>query len=153
MSDFSFVPNSLFDNNQANSYLPTTKSRQRRAYIVCHNFDYFGVVGIFDHKGKADNYCHPLCSLIRLADNIKGENILSQVIDNKLHLIAVKDNSLLLANTFNISKDEDIAYFILSAIQNTALNIDEVNVKIDCTKSPTLMPLIGKYANVEQLSF
>ncbi len=151
MNRFAFVPTSLFDAKNASRYLPVRKSLQRRADIISRTFDYYGVVGVADNRGTAMTTTNVLWSLFDCAGKNVGENIFVKIADKQLFMIVLKDKSLLLANVFEVNKNEDVAYFVLSAVENTALDVSNTTVKIVSNDSDEIVRLLNRYINTEAI--
>lgn len=151
MNRFAFIPISLFDANNATQYLPVKKSLQRRADIVSKTFDYYGVVGIADNRGKAITTANVLWSLFDCVGKNVGENIFIKITDKQMFVIVVKDKSLLLANVFEVNKNEDIAYFVLSVVESTSIDVDNATVKIVSNDNDEIVHLLNRYINTEAI--
>ena len=149
MTNFAFIPTELFDEQNANFYLPVSGFRRKRANVVIRKFDYFGIVGVFNNSENVDNPTHTLFDLLEKAKSFTGEIIIAEIKDNLLYMIAIDGKKLLLANVFEINKNEDIAYWVLSAVEKTNLDIDKVLVKIS-SGNKSIIPFLNKYIKAEE---
>ena len=151
-STFALVPIELFDDREPSAYLPAKRSYLRRVGVVVRRFDSLGVVGLYA-VGEADFIARKLFDLVEYASNNVGETLFALVEDKRLFVVALRDLDLRLANVFEVDGDEDIAYFILIAVQNTGLDIGQTRVKL--SSSPirhSLISLMNRYIDTEPIS-
>lgn len=153
MNRFAFVPKEIFDENNATQYLPIKKNIQRRAKVICQHFDYYGVVGLADCRNDATDRTNRLFALIKASESNSDSNILAHVEGRQLFVVAVKEAKLLLANIWEVDKNEDIAYFILSVAEHSNLDIESIKVKLSSPENDTLMVLLNKYVETETFKF
>ena len=133
------------------AYLPAKRSYLRRVGVVVRRFDSLGVVGLYA-VGAADFIARKLFDLVEYASNNVGETLFALVDDKRLFVVALRDLDVRLANVFEVDSDEDIAYFILIAVQNTGLDIGQTRVKISSPIRHSLISLMNRYIDTEPIS-
>lgn len=145
MSSFAFIPKELFEEETKQDYLPLSHSKRKRIAIFTEQIDCYDVVGVADEQDREE--VSRLFALVRSSAKNQGENIFAEVTDQRLYIVVADGGKLRLANIFSISKEEDVIYFTLSAIECTDLeaNRAKLRLKLDSSLYPTLLEKLNKY--------
>lgn len=139
-----FVPSVLFDERYLSSYLQyNTKVFESDFYThdVISNYEintvYIPYVNInnylIDHFGSF-NYKHSFSVLIKKAldysKNIDEPQLYVHIQKENFQIIAVKNQKLLLFNTFDYKTEEDFIYYLLFTAEQLNLNPETVQLKL-----------------------
>ncbi|MGH2666127.1 DUF3822 family protein [Flavobacterium sp.] len=139
-----FVPSVLFDENALSSYLQyNTKVFESDffTYDVVSNYEmntvYIPYVNInnflIDYFGSF-NYRHSFSVLVKkvldCSKNIDEPQLFIHVQKDNFQIVAVKNQKLLLFNTFQYKTEQDFIYYILFTAEQLQLNPETVQVKL-----------------------
>ncbi|WP_300569891.1 DUF3822 family protein [Flavobacterium sp.] len=139
-----FVPSVLFDENYLSSYLQyNTKVFESDFYThdVISNYEinnvYIPYVNInnylIDHFGSF-NYKHSFSILVKkvldCSKNIDEPQLYVHIQKDNFQIIAVKNQKLLLFNTFDYKTEEDFIYYLLFTAEQLNLNPETVQLKL-----------------------
>ena len=142
MSSFSIIPQELFSEETANLFLPISSSKQKRVHTSYEKFEEIAVVCLFDENLR--DSINPLLSLLR--EDYK-ESVIIHIEEKKMYIVVKSNNKLLMANMFDISKEEDSIYYTLLAIESTQIKPQEISLKIikNTSAFPTLEEKLKRY--------
>ncbi len=145
MSSFAFIPKELFCEETMAEFLPISHSKRKRIAIFTEQIDCYDVVGVADEQDKEE--ASRLFALVRSSAKNQGENIFAEVTDQRLYIVVADGGKLRLANIFSISKEEDVIYFALSAIESTSLDANNTKLRLILKTSlySTLLEKLNKY--------
>lgn len=139
-----FVPSVLFDERYLSSYLQyNTKVFESDFYThdVISNYEintvYIPYVNInnylIDHFGSF-NYRHSFSVLVKKAldysKNIDEPQLYVHIQKENFQIIAVKNQKLLLFNTFDYKTEEDFIYYLLFTAEQLNLNPETLQLKL-----------------------
>lgn len=136
-----FVPKSLFDENNLSSYLKyTIKISTEQIYfdllqrqeIVNVYQNFYDCIAIFDQKFSAVEHQHFNTILVEkvleLSKNILNEQVYIHLNQEGFEIIVTKNQKLLLFNSFECSNKEDFMYYLLFVLEQMSLNPEVVQL-------------------------
>ncbi|MGM0636300.1 MAG: DUF3822 family protein [Bacteroidota bacterium] len=134
---FALVPTKIYDENKKVDYLKYSVRLLENDYITSDAIEAFKAQNIYiplininnyfiDLVGNF-NYKHQLTQLIENAIQINAEDlVLTHIESNLISIVVIKNNTLLLGNCFQISSEEDAAYYLLFVLNELELNREEI---------------------------
>ncbi|MDP3352613.1 MAG: DUF3822 family protein, partial [Flavobacteriaceae bacterium] len=165
-----FVPLELFDEQFLSNYLQHTIKVFSNDFVAHDIIDKNKLVNVYipfvnitnfflDYFGPF-NYKHAGTVLVEKLIDINNDNtdirVYVQVSKNDFEVIVLKQNELILYNSFTLNTNEDFAYFILFIFEQLKLDRDVNKIVLlgDIDYQSDLYKLIYKYVrNVEFLDY
>lgn len=156
-----FVPTVLFDEDFKSSYLQYNTKVFENDYFasdVVPNYEmnsvYIPYVNInnylIDHFGSFD-YKHSFTFLVKkildFSKNIDETQLFVHIQENDFQIVAVKNQKLLLFNSFEFKTPEDFIYYLLFTTEQLELNPETISVKLlgNISKDNDLFKIAYKY--------
>lgn len=140
-ASYALVPEVLFVEEHAASYLPISSQHQKRAMVAVADISNYSLKGLCNRRGCLEltgiannvEYLHPLFVMIEKLPTqdipvVRKQMVFVDVQKEQIHLLVVDDKKILLANTFSVKTKEDVLYFVLLAYQSLGLDCETVPV-------------------------
>ncbi len=140
---YSLVPKDLFLEDEASNYLKFN-TKILKTDVVAHDvLENQGIVTVyipftnitnflFDKHGEFE-YVHSISVLIETIFKIntgKGTEVFLNNYDTYFDLIVIKDNKLLLSNSFSYETKEDFIYYLLFTVEQLELDPSDLDLKL-----------------------
>lgn len=133
--NFALVPDNLFDLTDMKAYLKinhppriNSKALSNRILIanaVCVFSIHQGLYDLLRKKFPGADFCHTSLPFCNMALNSNIDGCFVQRYEKSLELAVVKNNKLEMYNIFEVSNDNDLTFFILSAYKSAGLNLNQ----------------------------
>ena len=156
-----FVPSSLFDANYLASYLQYNTKVFETDFFTFDTISPYEINNIYVPFVNINNFLLDqyesfeyknsnsilVNKLLDLAKNNEEKQIFVHIQKNTFELVIIKNQELLLFNSFNYTAPEDLIYFILFSCEQLQLNPEMISVKIlgNCLESDSNYKIIHKY--------
>ena len=157
----SFVPSSLFDPNYLASYLQYNTKVFETDFFTYDTISPYEINNIYVPFVNINNFLLDqyesfeyknsnsilVRKLLDLSKNREEKQIFVHIQKNTFELVIVKNQELLLFNSFNYTSPEDLIYFILFSCEQLQLNPETIVVKIlgNCSEDDANYQIIYTY--------
>ena len=132
---FSIVPKALIINDNFNAFLPIESNLRQRAKTIVNPINQDAIIVCYSNQWTIPNLTtihkhHEIELLTQLAQQTpNADSVWADIALNHINIVVIKNNHLLLANTYPISCDNDAAYYILACYQQ--LNLSQENTELN----------------------
>lgn len=156
-----FVPSSLFDVNYLASYLQYNTKVFDTDFFTFDTISPYEINNIYVPFVNINNFLLDqyesfeyknsnsilVKKLLDVSRNKEEKQIFVHVQKSTFELVVVKNQELLLFNSYHYNASEDLIYFILFACEQLQLNPETISVKIlgDCSEEDANYQIIYKY--------
>lgn len=156
-----FVPSSLFDVNYLASYLQYNTKVFDTDFFTYDTISPYEIINIYVPFVNINNFLLDqyesfeyknsnsilVRKLLDLSKNRDEKQIFVHIQENRFELVIVKNQELLLFNSFNYTAPEDLIYYILFACEQLQLNPETISIKIlgDCSEDHPNFKIIYTY--------
>ncbi|SDW71434.1 Protein of unknown function [Lutibacter oricola] len=161
------VPQALFNKNNIENYLQYNVKLLENDYITYDEINNTDIVNVYVPFVNINNFLidtygsftfkHSSTSLIETLissyKNSEGANCFVNVVNSNFEIVVLKNNKLVLFNSFNFKTKEDFLYYILFTAEQLELNPEEFNLVLmgDIEKESELYALAYQY--IRNISF
>ena len=156
-----FVPTSLFDPSFLASYLQyNTKVFEtdffafdaivpfeiNNVYVPFMNFNNF-LLDQFESFDYKNSNSVLVKKIIEISKNVEEKQVFVHIQKEHFEMIVVKNQELLLYNSFQYSTPEDFIYYLLFTCEQLQLNPETINIQLlgNCIESDELFKITYKY--------
>ena len=149
----SIVPQSIYSDEKKDALFSFSQQMENGATVLKQDLPELGAVGLFSVPSQLQHIIeHPVTNthLLWIKNVVKADRKLSANLvlsKEDFSLVVSKDNELLFSNRFNISKPEDVLYFLMATLEG--LKILHTNVSVilygDVKKNDATHEILAKY--------
>lgn len=148
---FALIPQNLVINNNYTIFLPIEKNLQLRTKTIINPINPDTVITCYSNQWITPQFkCskhHEIELLAFIAQQQAETNLVSAEINNThINIVIIKNNKIHLANSYNISCENDAAYYILACYQQ--LNLSQEDTKLNILGNITSLnpiPILKDY--------
>lgn len=155
---FSLVPNLFFDPTKLSHYIKYSTAILANDYFAYDSLQQLPITNIYIPYVHINNYLHEIFGefeyqhhLSLLLDSLYNEKNKSEICfgvitRNYLNLLCFKNQEVLLCNAYAFETTEDIAYYLLFALEQLGVNREELQLYLsEHTENELLLAYVTPY--------